>query len=522
MIRVRQVKVNIDDNSLENIKKCTSKKLNIKDEDIHNLKIIKESIDARGEVSYIYEVEIETNLENKLLKNKDVYVPKDESYKFEITGTKQMKERPIIVGSGPAGLFSAYLLSKSGYKPIIIERGEKVEDRVKTIEDFWKTGKLNKNSNVQFGEGGAGTFSDGKLNTLVKDKNYRMKKVFEIFVECGAPSDILYKNKPHIGTDLLRNVIINMRNKIIDMGGTFYYNSCLTDIVINNNKVTEIVINDKEKMKCETLILALGHSARDTFKMLYEKGINMIQKPFAVGVRIEHKQDIINKSQYGKYSKFLPNADYKLTHTCIDGRGVYSFCMCPGGFVVNASSEENHLVINGMSNHKRNEENANSAIVVQVSNKDFGNNIFDGMNFQRHLEEKAYNIGNGLIPVQLFSDYENNTISKEFKSVKPIFKGNYKFANINDIFPEFINNDLKEAINYFNNKIDGFNSGDAIIAGVETRTSSPIRIIRDENGMSNIDGIYPIGEGAGYSGGITTSAMDGIKISELIAKVYKN
>ena len=286
MIRVRQVKVNIDDNSLENIKKCTSKKLNIKDEDIHNLKIIKESIDARGEVSYIYEVEIETNLENKLLKNKDVYVPKDESYKFEITGTKQMKERPIIVGSGPAGLFSAYMLSKNGYKPIIIERGEKVEDRVKTIENFWKTGKLNKNSNVQFGEGGAGTFSDGKLNTLVKDKNYRMKKVFEIFVECGAPSDILYKNKPHIGTDLLRNVIINMRNKIIDMGGTFYYNSCLTDIVLNNNKVTEIVINGKEKMKCETLILALGHSARDTFKMLYEKGINMIQKPFAVGVRI--------------------------------------------------------------------------------------------------------------------------------------------------------------------------------------------------------------------------------------------
>ena len=255
---------------------------------------------------------------------------------------------------------------------------------------------------------------------------------------------------------------------------------------------------------------------------LYEKGINMIQKPFAVGVRIEHKQDIINKSQYGKYSKYLPNADYKLTHTCASGRGVYSFCMCPGGFVVNASSEENHLVINGMSNHKRNEENANSAIVVQVSNKDFGNNIFDGMNFQRHLEEKAYSLGNGLIPVQLFSDYENNTISKEFKSVKPIFKGNYKFANINDIFPEFINNDLKEAINYFNNKIDGFNSCDAIIAGVETRTSSPIRIIRDENGMSNIDGIYPIGEGAGYSGGITTSAMDGIKIAELIAKVYKN
>lgn len=522
MIRVRQVKVNIDNNSKENIKKCTANKLNIKIEDISNLKIIKESIDARKEVSYIYEVEIETNLEKNLLKNKDVYVSKDETYKFEITGTKHMKERPIIVGSGPAGLFSAYLLSQNGYKPIIIERGEKVEDRVKTIENFWETGKLKKNSNVQFGEGGAGTFSDGKLNTLVKDKNYRMKKVFEIFVECGASSNILYKNKPHIGTDLLRNVIINMRNKIIDMGGTFYYNSCLTNIIIDNKKVKEIVINNKEKMKCETLILALGHSARDTFNMLYEKGINIISKPFAVGVRIEHKQDTINKSQYGKYSKYLPNADYKLTHTCADGRGVYSFCMCPGGFVVNASSEENYLVINGMSNHNRNEANANSAIVVQVSNKDFGNNIFDGMNFQKLLEEKAYNICNGSIPVQLFSDYENNIISKKFKSVKPIFKGNYKFANINDIFPEFINKDLKEAINYFNNKIDGFNNGDAIIAGVETRTSSPIRIVRDDSGMSNIYGIYPIGEGAGYSGGITTSAMDGIKVAELIAKVYKN
>lgn len=521
MIRVRQVKVNIDDNSLENIKKCTSKKLNIKYEDIHNLKIIKESIDARGEVNYIYEVEIETNLENKLLKNKDVYIPKDENYKFEITGTKQMKERPIIVGSGPAGLFSAYMLSQNGYKPIIIERGEKVEDRVKTIENFWETGKLNKNSNVQFGEGGAGTFSDGKLNTLVKDKNYRMKKVFEIFVECGAPSDILYKNKPHIGTDLLRNVIINMRNKIIDMGGTFYYNSCLTDIVINNNKVTEIVINDKEKIKCETLILALGHSARDTFKMLYEKGISMSPKSFAIGIRIQHPQEFINKNQYGEFYKKLPPANYKLTYKSKSGRGVYSFCMCPGGYVVNSSSEEGRLVINGMSNYKRDSINANSALVVTVSENDFGFHPLDGLKFQQTLEEAAFKCGKGKIPTQLLSDFYENKISDKIKSVNPVFKGDYNFSNINDILPKYICDDLKEAIKYFDTKIKGYNMNDAIVSAVESRTSSPIRIKRDELYMSNIKGIYPIGEGAGYSGGITTSAMDGVRMAKCIAKIYR-
>ncbi len=522
MIRVRQVKVNIENNSIENIKKCTSKKLNINENDIKNITIIKESIDARKKVSYIYEVEIQTNLENKLLKNKDVYIPKDETYNFCVTGNKLMKKRPIIIGSGPSGLFCAYMLSLYGYMPVIFERGEKVEDRVKTIEKFWREGKLNKNSNVQFGEGGAGTFSDGKLNTLVKDKNFRMKKVFEIFIECGAPSEILYKNKPHIGTDLLRKVIINMRNKIINMGGNFYYNKTLTDIVISNNEVKEIVINNNERIPCEVLVLALGHSARDTFQMLHKRGLEMVSKPFAVGVRIQHNQENINNSQYGKYSKYLSAADYKLTYTCKDNRGAYSFCMCPGGFVVNASSEENHLVINGMSNYGRNEKNANSAIVVQVSSKDFGNSLFDGMNFQRKLEENAYKEGCGFIPVQLFSDYENNIISTDFKNINPVFKGKYKFANLNNIFPKFINKDLKEAINYFETKIKDFNCGDSILAGVETRTSSPIRIVRNEKFMSNIYGIYPIGEGAGYAGGITTSAMDGIRVFEQIGKVYKN
>ena len=525
MIRISQLKLPITHTKAQLEKKIAKTLKNPGNSFTYEIK--KQSLDCRhkNDKIFVYTVDVTIRDEQKLAKkvnNNSIMLTKEKPYEFPSPGETPLLHSPVIVGSGPAGLFCGWYLAKAGYCPIILERGEEAEKRQKTVENFWKNGVLDPESNVQFGEGGAGTFSDGKLNTLVKDPYGRNHEVLKRFVAAGAPEEIIYQQKPHLGTDVLVGIVEKMRHEIEEMGGKFCFRSKVTDLIFENNTLKEIEINNDKRIPAQVCVLAPGHSARDTFEMLYEKGINMIQKPFAVGVRIEHKQDIINKSQYGKYSKFLPNADYKLTHTCTDGRGVYSFCMCPGGFVVNASSEENHLVINGMSNHKRNEENANSAIVVQVSNKDFGNNIFDGMNFQRHLEEKAYNIGNGLIPVQLFSDYENNTISKEFKSVKPIFKGNYKFTNINDIFPEFINNDLKEAINYFNNKIDGFNSGDAIIAGVETRTSSPIRIIRDENGMSNIDGIYPIGEGAGYSGGITTSAMDGIKISELIAKVYKN
>ena len=528
MIRLRQIKVKINNNSFDDIKKQVAFKLKINENDIKDIKINKQSLDARKKdsICYVYEVDVACENEKTILKKRtsnDIFLTPNETYKFSVTGTEELNYEPIIIGSGPAGLFTAYLLAEHGYKPIIIERGEQVEQRVNTIEKFWETGELNINSNVQFGEGGAGTFSDGKLNTLVKDREFRMKKVFEIFVENGAPKEIMYVNKPHIGTDILRKVIINMRNRIIKMGGTFKYNTCLTDIIIENNKIKAIEINNKEKINCKVIVLAIGHSARDTFRMLYEKKLIMTSKPFAIGIRIQHPQEMINKAQYGDYkNKFLPVASYKLTYKSSNGRGVYSFCMCPGGFVVNASSEENRLAINGMSNHRRDSKNANSAIVVTVSPKDFGEHPLDGIEYQRRLEEKAYKIGNGKIPVQLLKDFNKNISSTKFGSVDPVFKGNYQFSNLNDVLPDYICVSLKEGISFFDKKIKGFAIKDAILAGIESRTSSPIRIERDDSLISNIQGIYPCGEGAGYAGGITTSAIDGIKVAEAIAKKYKN
>ena len=432
-----------------------------------------------------------------------------------------LNSRPVIVGSGPAGLFCAYMLSSYGYKPLVIERGESIDDRIKSVEEFWNNNKLNINSNIQFGEGGAGTFSDGKLNTMVKDKRFIQKKVFEIFIENGAPEEIMYDYKPHIGTDILRKVVKNIREKIIKMGGEFRFNTCLTNIYYKENKITSIEINNSEIIETDVLVLAIGHSARDTFNMLYDSNIEMESKPFAVGIRIQHNQSDINMSQLGKeHIDSIGAVSYKLTYKSTDNRGVYTFCMCPGGYVVNASSEENHLAINGMSNYKRDTKNANSAIIVTVSKEDFGQHPLDGIEFQRKLEKKAYEIGKGLIPTQKYIDYKNNVISEKFGSIEPIFKGNYTLANINNIFPEFINKSLKEAIEYFGTKIEGYNTNDAIISAVESRTSSPVKIIRGDNFESNVLGIYPCGEGAGYAGGITSAAIDGIKVFEKISNKF--
>ena len=522
MIRVRQIQVPVETNI--DLKNEVAKILRININDIKNIRINKESIDARKKpnIFYIYEVDCEVLNENKILKyNKNTNVLKtpDEEYKFTPSGSEELEYRPVIVGAGPAGLFCAYNLSRYGYKPIIIERGEKIEDRVKKVEEFWNTNKLDINSNVQFGEGGAGTFSDGKLNTMVKDKDHKVKEIFKTFVNCGADSKILYKNKPHIGTDELRHVIINLRNEIISRGGEIRYNTCLTDIIIENNKLTKIEVNNNEIINTNVVVLAIGHSARDTFYMLNNK-LKMEAKPFAVGVRIQHPQELINISQYGKNNKYLENADYKLTYQSSNNRGVYTFCMCPGGYVVNASSEEGLLAINGMSNKKRDTKNANSAIVVTVSPKDFGENPLDGIEFQRNLEKQAYTLGKGYIPVQLYKDYKDNVISTSFRSVEPVFMGKTTFANLNLLFPEYINISLKEAIENYSLKIKEFNMDDSILAGIESRTSSPVRIERDENCVS-IKGIYPCGEGAGYAGGITSAAMDGLKVSENIMKTYK-
>lgn len=523
MIRVRQVKVKFGEENL--LKKEVSHKLHINSSQILDLVIIRKSLDARRKdnIHYVYEVDVSVPSESKVLNkvhSKDIFLAPQEDYELPEKGNEKLSNRPIIVGSGPCGLFCAYMLAKEGYQPIVIERGDRVEKRVEEVTKFWNTGVLNPNSNVQFGEGGAGTFSDGKLNTMVKDKFFRGKKVFSIFVEHGAPSDIMYLQKPHIGTDLLQNVVKNIRNSIIRMGGEFRYSACVTDLFIENGKVVGIEINGKEQISCSVLVLAVGHSARDTFDMLYRRGVEMKAKPFAVGVRVQHPQSMIQMSQYGTLDSRFSVADYKLTYTTKKGRSVYSFCMCPGGFVVNASSEEGRLAINGMSYHARDSKNANSALVVNVTPDDFGNHPLDGISFQRKLEEKAFLYGAGKIPIQLYDDFRSGIFSTQFGDFLPVMKGNYTFGDLNDILPSFVADSICEAMPVFGKRIIGFDRGDAIFAGVESRTSSPIRIIRDEMGESNVKGLYPSGEGSGYAGGITTAAMDGIKVAEWIIKRY--
>lgn len=523
MIRVRQIKIDVSKDNNENILKALTKKLNINQDEILNYTINKKSIDARKKdtIYFIYELDVNIKYINKIKLNNDVSLVTNNDYSFKPTGTEKLTSRPIIIGSGPCGLFCAYELALHGYKPIIYERGEEIDKRIETVSKFWETNELNPNSNVQFGEGGAGTFSDGKLSTQIKDKNNRIKEVLKIFIQNGAPEEIMYDFMPHIGTDKLINVVKNMRNKIISLGGEFKYNSCLTDINIKDNHIDKIVINDKEIINCNLLVLGIGHSARDTFKMLNQRGIEMTSKPFAVGLRVMHPQILIDKNQYGNYYKYLKPASYKLTYNTKNGRGVYSFCMCPGGYVVNASSQKDKLVVNGMSNYKRESNVANSAIIVTVSSKDYGENLFDGVKFQEELEKKAFIIGNSYIPVQKFKDYLNNDEPSGFTNFHPQIKGKYKLTNLNLLFNDDINNAFKEGMLYFNQKIKGFSNDDTILAGVESRTSSPIRIYRDDELVSNIKGIYPAGEGAGYAGGIVSSAVDGIKIFEQIASKYK-
>ncbi len=536
MIRINQVKMP-ENHDLTQIKVKASQILKCKLNDIKELHIIKQSIDARKkpDVFYSYVVDISIDNEEKIIKrakNPNVAFAKTVDYKFVSTGNTALSNRPIIVGEGPAGLFCGYFLAMSGYKPLILERGRDVDSRMKDVEAFWESGILNPESNVQFGEGGAGTFSDGKLNTLIKDKDGKGKKVLEIFVECGAGKNILYENKPHIGTDILVSVVKNIRKKIIEMGGEVRFESQVTDICISDGKVCAVTVNGYEQIDTEIVVLAIGHSARNTFGMLYEKNVPMEAKSFAVGFRVEHPQKMIDINQYGKEKGNLPTAAYKLTAQTSTGRGVYSFCMCPGGYVVNASSEEGRLAVNGMSYSARDGENANSAIIVSVTPEDFeGTHPLAGLDFQRNLEEKAYKAGNGKVPVQTYGDYKVAILSKcgesipktsqpDTETVKPCIKGSYTKADLSDILPLECGRAFVEGMEYFNHSIRGFSNPGTILSGVESRTSSPVRIMRDETGQSDIRGLYPCGEGAGYAGGITSAAMDGINIAEKIAKKY--
>ncbi len=527
MIRIPQLKLHIHHTEQE-LKKAIQKELRLS-LDTFSYTIKKRSIDARKkqELHFVYAIDVDlTEKEEKrvLAKGKFLLSPKEE-YSFTPSGTKRLNYRPVIIGAGPAGLFCSYFLAKHGFAPIIIERGEPMEQRMERVEQFWQDGILHPESNVQFGEGGAGTFSDGKLNTMVKDPSGRIRKVLEIFVEHGAPEEILYLNKPHIGTDNLRHVIVSMRKYMETMGAEFRFSSKVTDILLHEDGTLKgVEINHSEQLLCEVVVVAIGHSARDTFEMLSTKPLTMEQKDFAIGVRIEHPQEMIGYSQYGEAFKKLPPADYKLTYQTSLGRGVYSFCMCPGGFVVNASSEQGRMVVNGMSNHARNEKNANSAIIVTVTKEDFEREGFTGplagVQFQRKWEELAYAEGNGKIPLQLFGDLLRGQKSDTIGEIIPTTKGQYTLADLRNCLPEYVIENLKEAILAFDKKINGFAREDAVLLGIETRTSSPIRILRSEQLQSNIEGFYPCGEGAGYAGGITSASVDGIKVFEAISSLW--
>ena len=529
MIRIGQLKLKPNHTEEELFHKI-AQTLRVSKEDILSYQIRKQSLDARKkpELFYVYSIDVSVANEQRVLKKckgNQLSVVQEKPYHFDIQGTTKMQSRPIIIGSGPAGMFCAYLLAKHGYCPILFERGASVEEREKDIQTFWETGKLNTQSNVQFGEGGAGTFSDGKLNTLVKDSFGRNRKVLEVFVENGAPEDILYVNKPHIGTDILIKVVRNMREKIIAWGGEVHFHSQFTDFTMEDGRLVSIQITSsgiREVIPAETLVLAIGHSARDTFSMLYEKDLPIRAKSFAVGVRVEHLQNMIDDSQYGEDNPYeLPAASYKLATNLENGRGVYSFCMCPGGYVVNASSEEGYLAVNGMSYHARDGVNANSAIIVTVTPEDYGaSHPLAGIQFQRELEQKAFHIGEGKIPVQCFGDFCKNQRTSVLGNVKPQTKGAYTLTNVRDIFPDTISQSIEDGIKSFDRQIHGFANDDTLVLGVESRTSSPVKIQRNEEFQVENSGIYPCGEGAGYAGGITSAAMDGMKIAESIARKF--
>ncbi len=525
MIRISNIKFNRKATENEVISKAL-KSFKISDSDVSLALVSKHSIDARkrDSIKYVYSVDVEAtkSVEQKLLKDKDISEVKKYEYVIDKVNTDK---KPIIIGAGPSGLFLALILIESGIKPIIIERGKTVEEREIDVDNLLNNGIFDENSNIVFGEGGAGTFSDGKLTTGVKDT--RKQKVLELFVQYGAPKEILYVTKPHIGTDNLRKIIKNMRNAILEKGGEFHFNTLMTNIITEGNSVKGVVLKNAEKifeLHSDYVCICTGHSSHETFKMLFDNKVELASKPFAIGVRIEHKREFINSSQYGKsYDKSLPTADYKLAVKTKNDRNVYTFCMCPGGVVVPSMSNKSSIVVNGMSYFKRDLDNSNSAILVNVTPEDFSkytndNTALNGILFQNMLEEKAFTLGgsNYNAPVQLVEDFINNKKSENIKDVEPSYKPNYELSDLNELFPEFVSEALKDGLQEMDKKINGFASGGSIITGVETRSSSPVKVIRDENMQTNISGLFAVGEGSGYSGGITSSCIDGIKCAEKV------
>lgn len=506
MYRLKDIKIRENISDIEVFKRAI-KTYGISESKVKRWRIFKKSIDARNkaDVHFVYTIDIDTDdskIISRLTKVDEISFPK-------ITNRRKSKYRPIIVGAGPAGLFAALILAQNGVKPIVLEQGKTVDERLKDIEEFKSTGNLNVLSNVQFGEGGAGTFSDGKLNTGISSPFCR--KVLEEFVNFGAPEQILYLSKPHLGTDNLINIIRNMRNEILRLGGEFYFNEKVTDFEFKENKLKAVICS--KRIETDTVVLAIGHSSRDTFEKLYNLGFNMEAKAFSVGARVEHKQALINESQYGNQTKLkLPAAEYRLVYHGKD-RSLYTFCMCPGGVVVASSSEENTIVTNGMSYFARDGENANSALLVGVNPEDFeGESPLRGMYFQKQLEEKAFSVGKGgyRAPAQNVVDFLGRKCTTKFEDVEPTYLPGVQMVDLHEVLPKFVTDTMEEGIKYFDTKIKGFASS-GVLTGVETRSSSPVRILRDDSLQSNIRGVYPCGEGAGYAGGIMSAAVDGIK-----------
>lgn len=539
MLRIQDIKLTLDevvnqqkDNTeMYYIEKQVLAMLRLKPENLQQIKIHKKSLDARKkQLSFIYTVDITLkNIDEKKLcfKSPKITVVKPYKYAVPRLAAPGKSQRPLIIGCGPAGLLAGVLLAEAGLRPIILERGCAVQKRKQDIERFWQTGNLNPESNVQFGQGGAGAFSDGKLTTGTKDP--RNRKVCEEFVEAGAPEEILYLAKPHIGTDILLTVVDNLSKKIIDLGGEIHFETKMEQLLMENNQVTGVIAThqgEKLTFSGNTVILAIGHSARDTFTNLYEQQVQMEQKPFAIGLRIEHPQNYINELQYGKMANHpaLGSADYKIFCHLPNGRTIYSFCMCPGGLVVAAASEEKRVVTNGMSYHARNGKNANSALLISVSPADFpSSHPLAGMELQREMEEKAFLMAgaNYHAPAQLLKDFLEGIPSSALGTVQPTYLPGITLCDLQPLFPDAIYHSLQEGILLLNQKMPGFTLSDAILTAPETRSSSPIRILRDETYQCNIAGVYPCGEGPGYAGGIISAAVDGIRCAEKIIENYR-
>lgn len=538
MLRITEIKLPIEladtlKHQDDQIKAALLKRLEIPASDLISFSIFKRGVDARKShaILYVYNLDVEVKNEAKLLvkfkKDSHIKPAPDTSYHFVATAAHAPKLRPIVVGFGPAGIFAALILAQSGFNPIVLERGKEVRKRTKDTWGLWRKNTLNPESNVQFGEGGAGTFSDGKLYSQIKDPKHYGRKVIQEFVKAGAPEEIMYVSHPHIGTFRLVGMVEEMRNTIKSLGGEIRFESRVDDIHIENNQVQGVTLQTGEFIATNHLILAVGHSARDTFEMIHNKGIFVEAKPFSIGFRIEHPQGLIDRARYGKsYSEDILNklgaADYRLVHHAKNGRSVYSFCMCPGGTVVAAASEPNRVVTNGMSQYSRNERNANAGIVVGITPEvDYPDHPLAGIEFQRKLESHAFVLGGGNYnaPGQLIGDFLANRPSTKFGEVIPSYTPGVTLTNLDTALPEFAITAMREAIPAFAKQVQGFDLADGVLTGVETRTSSPIRIKRDDDTLESVNtkGLYPCGEGAGYAGGILSAGVDGIKVAEAVA-----